>query len=190
MTMDLKTEARFLSKCWGWLCGLALFVLVQGSSSYAQQLPPEVERMGYADTIFINGKIVSMDDGSASADVGNIYQALAVKGDQIMKLGTNQEIRALAGRITRVLDLKGRTLIPGIIESHQHIYGRSLRWLDRFGIKYPPNGIIIEPQAEPDLERTQAVLRDSIKEAVTRINPGERILTCLSNWGSGELPGV
>ena len=67
-----------------------MFVLVQGSLSYAQQLPPEVERMGYADTIFINGKVVSMDDGSPSADVGNIYQALAVKGDQIMKLGTTR----------------------------------------------------------------------------------------------------
>ena len=92
---------------------LALFVLVQGSLSYAQQLPPEVERMGYADTLFINGKIVSMDDESTSTDVGNIYQAIAVKGDQIMKLGTNEEVRAMAGRNTRVLDLDGRTLIPG-----------------------------------------------------------------------------
>ncbi len=111
--MNVRNEPRFLSERVGWLCVLALFVLVQGSLSYAQQLPPEVERMGYADTLFINGKIVSMDDESTSTDVGNIYQAIAVKGDQIMKLGTNEEVRAMAGRNTRVLDLDGRTLIPG-----------------------------------------------------------------------------
>ncbi|MBI2821852.1 MAG: amidohydrolase family protein, partial [Acidobacteria bacterium] len=118
---------------------------------------------------------VSMDDASRSTTPGRIYQALAVKGDKIVKLGTNDEIRALAGRITRVLDLKGRTLIPGIIESHQHIYGRALRWLDRFGIKWPPKGIIIEPQAAPDLERTQAILRDALKEAVAKVKPGDWI---------------
>ena len=91
--------------------------------AYSQQLPPEVEQMGYADTIFLNGKVVSMDDASTSTSPGSIYQANTVKNDKIMKLGTNDEVRALAGRITTTYDLKGRTLIPGIIETHQHIYG-------------------------------------------------------------------
>jgi len=43
--MNLETEERFSSKGLSWLWGMALFVLVQGSFSYAQQLPPEVERM-------------------------------------------------------------------------------------------------------------------------------------------------
>jgi len=77
------------------------------------QLPPEVARFGYADTIFVNGNIVSMDDVSASTEVGSVYQAIAVKDTKIMKLGNNQEVRTLAGPDTRVLDLKGRTLIPG-----------------------------------------------------------------------------
>ena len=89
----------------------ALLFLVQLSSAFGQ-LPPEVAKFGYADTIFVNGKIVSMDDRSSSANVGNIYQGVAVKGDAIVKLGTSAEVRALAGPDTKILDLKGRTLIP------------------------------------------------------------------------------
>lgn len=139
----------------------------------AQNLPPLVEQMGYADAVFINGKVVSMDDASISTSPGRTYQGIAVKGDRILKLGSNQEVQALAGRITKVYDLKGRTLIPGIVESHQHIYGNSLRWLDRFGMKWPPNGIIIEPEAAPDLERSQGILRDAIRDAVKKVKPGE-----------------
>ena len=134
----------------------------------SQQLPELVSRHGYAETIFINGKIVSMDDTSISSDPGNIYQALAVKRDSIMKLGTNEEIQALAGEFTQVYDLAGRTMVPGIIEPHSHIYGRSLQYLDRFGVKYPPNEVTITPQAADNLEETQGILRDAIKEASIR----------------------
>ena len=85
------------------------------------QLPAEVAQAGYPETIFVNGQVVSMDDTSASTQVGSVYQAIAIKNDKIMKLGNNQEVRALAGPDTRVHDLKGRTLIPGIIEPHMHM---------------------------------------------------------------------
>ena len=85
---------------------LVLLLLFQVSGAFGQ-VPLEVEQMGFADTVFINGKIVSMDDLSKSANVGNIYQAIAVKGDKIMKLDSNQEVQAMAGRITTVFDLHG-----------------------------------------------------------------------------------
>ena len=72
---------------------LAVLLFFPVTVSLAQQLPPEVAREGYADTIFLNGKLVSMDDESRSTDVGNIYEAIAVKRDRIMKLGTNAEVR-------------------------------------------------------------------------------------------------
>ena len=124
-----------------WL-GSAFFLLLTLSQAVAQ-LPPEVARVGYADTIFINGKIVSMDDVSNSTEVGRVYQALAVKGERIMKLGTSEEVRPLAGPETKVLDLQGRTLIPGIIEPHSHIYGRVTSLLDRLGFDYPPKGVLM-----------------------------------------------
>ena len=132
---------------------LALFLLVEGTASFGQQLPPEVARWGYADTIFVNGKVVSMDDKSPSTQVGSIYQAIAVKGDRIMKLGSDAQIRPMAGPDSRVFDLKGRTLLPGIVEPHSHIYGAAVRFLDRFGFTYPPKGIIVRAQADLDLEK-------------------------------------
>ena len=147
---------------------LGVIFLSSTAMVQSQQLPELVARNGYAETIFINGKIVSMDDKSISSEPGTIYEALAVKRDSIMKLGTNAEIRALAGDFTTVYDLDGRLMIPGIIEPHSHIYGGALQYLDRFGIKYPPNEVTITPQATPELEETQGILRDAIKEAVAR----------------------
>jgi len=155
---------------------LVLALLLQPGSLRGQGLPPEVERMGYADTIFVDGKVVSMEDASTSTDVGRVYQAIAVKGDKIMKLGTNQEIRSLGGRFTKVFDLNGRTLIPGIIETHQHIYGGAFRFADRFGLKFPPQGIEIQATADKDLEKTHAIIRDTIREAVEKVNPGDWIM--------------
>ncbi|MCZ6877287.1 MAG: hypothetical protein O7G29_04020, partial [Acidobacteria bacterium] len=103
---------------------LILF-LPQATNSLAQ-LAPEVAQQGYADTLFVNGKVVSMDDVSRSTSVGTIYQAIAVKGDRIMKLGTTAQVRAVGGPDTVILDLQGKTLIPGIIESHSHMYGAAV----------------------------------------------------------------
>ena len=142
----------------------------------AQQLPPEVAQWGYADTLFVNGKVVSMDDASTSTQVGNVYQAIAVKEDKIVKLGTNAQVRALAGPDTKIFDLKGRTLMPGIVEPHSHIYGRATGFLNRFGFNYPPDGIIVRAQADRDLEKTQAIMRDAIQDAVKKVEPGQWVV--------------
>lgn len=140
------------------------------------QVAPEVGRFGYADAIFTNAKVVSMDDVSTSTNVGHVYQALAVKGDKIIKLGTTAEVTALAGPDTKGYDLKGRLLLPGIIEPHDHTYGNITRFIERFGVKFPPNGIIVEAQADLSLEKTQAIMRDTIKEAVKKVKPGEWVV--------------
>jgi predicted amidohydrolase YtcJ len=159
----------------------ALLLLFQLSNAFGQ-LPPEVARYGYPETIFFNGKVVSMDDESRSTDVGNIYQSVAVKGDKIMKLGTTEQVRALAGPDTQIFDLKGRTLIPGIIEPHSHMYGRAVQLLDRLGFKYPPEGVYFtSAQAHPtDLEKTQAIMRDALKDAVSKVDDGDWIVLSLN----------
>ena len=152
-----------------------VFLTIAITNSFAQ-IPPEVALHGYADTVFINGKVVSMDDKSTSTEVGNIYQGVAVKGDKIVKLGTTQEIRALAGPDTKILDLQGRTLLPGIVEPHMHIYGEAVQHLDRFGFKYPPNGIVVSTTAEKSLEETQNVLRQTVQDAVKQVDPGQWVV--------------
>jgi len=85
----------------GWLfCCLAL--LLATGSALAQS----------PDTVLVNGKIVVYDGAPA--------QALAVRDGKIAAIGSTAEIRALAGASTRVIDLGGRTVIPGLIDSHIH----------------------------------------------------------------------
>jgi predicted amidohydrolase YtcJ len=65
-----------------------------------------------ADTVLLDGKIVRFDAAPA--------EALAVRGDRIVAIGNSAEIRAFAGPATRAIDLAGRTVIPGLIDSHIH----------------------------------------------------------------------
>jgi predicted amidohydrolase YtcJ len=67
-----------------------------------------------ADTVLLNGKIVTLDSAAPLAE------ALAVRDGRIIAVGRSADIRALAGASTRVVDLAGRTVIPGLIDSHMH----------------------------------------------------------------------
>ncbi len=67
-----------------------------------------------ADLIIINGNIITVD--------GNFYiaQAVAVKGGKIVTVGTNDNIKALGDRQTKIIDLEGKTMLPGINDAHIH----------------------------------------------------------------------
>ncbi|MBI2821257.1 MAG: amidohydrolase family protein [Acidobacteria bacterium] len=151
------------------------------------QVAPEVAKFGYPETIFVNGKVVSMDDATTSTSVGHVYEAIAIKGNRIVKLGTDEDVRRLAGPDTKVLDLRGRTLLPGIVEPHNHLYGGVTRYLDRLGFKFPPNGIIVAAQADSELEKTHVIIRDAIRDGVQKVKPGDWVV--LNVRPSLDAPG-
>jgi len=66
------------------------------------------------DLILHNGKIVTVDEEFSSAE------ALAVQSDRITAVGTDSEVRALATPTTQLVDLEGKTVLPGLIDSHTH----------------------------------------------------------------------
>jgi len=66
------------------------------------------------DTVLVNGKILTADDRFSQAE------GMAILGGRITSLGTTSEIRKLAGPGTRVIDLGGGTVVPGLIDSHMH----------------------------------------------------------------------
>ena len=68
-----------------------------------------------ADLALVNGKIVTVDD------LDSIREAVAVKFGRILAVGSRGDIEALIGEGTQVIDLGGRTVIPGLIDSHGHI---------------------------------------------------------------------
>src|SRR5579885_2345904 len=138
----------------------------------AQSLPPEVAQHGYADSILINTKIISVDDPGYNTNVGHIYQAMAVKGDRIMALGTNEQIKAMADSHTTVYDLSGQTVIPGIIESHVHIFGDP-EFAAQMGLKGAEHNVSVV--AGKDIEATRLKVENAIKDQVTKAKPGEWI---------------
>jgi len=89
-------------------------VAMLGVALYAQQPPP--------DLILTNGKIITVDERFS------IAQAVAIRGDRIVATGTNQEIGQLAGANTRRIDLKGKTVIPGLIDNHMHLLRAAATW--------------------------------------------------------------
>jgi predicted amidohydrolase YtcJ len=82
-----------------------------------------------ADLILLNGQIVTLDANQPTA------QAIAVTGDRITAVGSDADIRPLAGSDTEVIDLRGRLVVPGFIEGHGHFLqlGRSKTILDLSG---------------------------------------------------------
>ncbi len=108
-----------------------------------------------ADYIFHNGKVISVDESDS------IGQAVAVSGSAIQAVGANDDILSLAGPGTRVIDLRGRTVIPGIIDTHAH--------MDREGLK----GLFPSLAGVSSIGDVLAV----VKREVDRTPPGEWVVT-------------
>ena len=124
------------------VCLICLLVLLDPSLGMGQELPPLVAQQGYADMVLFNGKVVSMDDRSITPNTpGNIAQAMAIKGERIMALGSNAEMRGLAGPNTRFVDVGNRTVIPGLIQTHYHSYGSAAR-------TYGPQMGLVDPSVK------------------------------------------
>jgi hypothetical protein len=72
------------------------------------------------DTIFFGGNIVTVDPAFS------IQQAFAIRGEEFLAVGTDARILPLAGPQTRKIDLRGSTLIPGLIDDHDHVYAAAM----------------------------------------------------------------
>ena len=66
------------------------------------------------DTIFVNGKIITVDSAFS------IHEAIAISGGRIISVGTTDAISKKARAATKIIDLQGHTVIPGLIEGHAH----------------------------------------------------------------------
>ncbi len=121
-----------------WISAASLATALLASASvHAQQAP--------ADTILTNGKIITVDDRFS------IAQAVAVKGDRVVAVGSNQDIARLAGPNTRRVDLGGKSVVPGMIDNHAHIMEEGRIWLEELRL----DGITTRKQAL-EMIRTKA----------------------------------
>lgn len=108
------------------------------------------------DLILTNGKIFTADSTARYVD------ALAIKGDKIMAVGSNQTIKKLAGVNTKQIDLKGKTVVPGFNDAHDH-----LGWLipvgQSFKTQFSEQGL------------SKKALLDSLGRLVNLATPGQWI---------------
>ncbi len=106
-------------------------VMVAGDRGFAQAATGRSQRTAKADMILRNGKIVTVDEA-----IGEV-QAIAIRGDRILAVGSNAQIDALANDSTMIVDLDGKLAIPGFIEGHGHFtsLGRAKMNLDLMAVR-------------------------------------------------------
>src|SRR5215210_4788386 len=90
--------------------------------------PQHASNTGPADLALINGRIATQDERRS------FVQAIAIKDGLVHATGDNAAVHAASGDRTKTIDLQGRTVIPGLIDSHSHpirgglYYNLELRW--------------------------------------------------------------
>jgi len=140
--------------------------------------------LGYPDMIVHNANIVTMDDASFTPSPGTIAEAMAIRDDKILAVGSSQQMRSLAGPDTRQLDLRGRTVLPGLILTHEH--PTDWAWTEPSALKHvfpEGNEHIVVHFLKGDAEAQLAGWEDGLKTAVSNAKPGQWILLS-SDWGS------
>jgi len=113
-----------------------------------------------ADIILVGGPVVTSGDGP-------VHQGIAIAGDRIVATGSEREIRALAGPLTRVVELDGRSVLPGLADNHLHSTGGG-------------PGV--------DLSRARSIdeVLEQIRERVAETPSGGVVVTN-SDWHEGQL---
>lgn len=78
----------------------------------------------YATTVIKNGKVIAAD----SDDISNIsfHESIAIRDDEIIAVGSNEDIEVYIADWTEVIDAKGNTVLPGLIDTHNHLYDTTL----------------------------------------------------------------
>ena len=102
--------------------------------------PPEAP----SHQVFVNGVVLTLDDNNG------VFEAVSVRGDRIEQLGNSETILGLAGDQTDVIDLRGRTLMPGFVDAHGH-FPASGQVIFSADLNSPPIGDIVT--IEDALER-------------------------------------
>ena len=168
---DLRQEKSFTTLWTSNLLGL-LFLVLNGFltlSCTREPIPSELA----PDLIIHSGRIVTVDEDFS------ITEALAIKGETLVAVGTNDEVVQLAGERTKIIDLEGKTVIPGIIDSHMHAFQYGLRAFKQLFF-------------ETEEILTKESVLETIKERADNTPPGEWIVIrgpySLDFMEEGRLP--
>lgn len=157
-----------LDKCrllgsWLQLAGIAMLGACGAGSQVTDGSVEAV--LSPADTIFINGKILTADRDFSVAE------ALAVEGERIVAVGDTTSVSDYAGDATDVIDLQGKTVIPGLIDNHMHFIRAGQRW---------------HVQARIDGVNSRVEALAIIAEKAASMDPGEWLMV-QGGWSEGQF---
>ena len=113
------------------------------------------------DLVLINGTVITVDRNFS------IAEGVAIAGDRVLTTGNEDQLRALAGPATRIVDLKGNTVIPGLMDNHLHGAGGG-------------------PGVDLSRARTLADVSAAIEARVRQSKPGD-VIVSNSDWHEAQL---
>ncbi|MBI2820737.1 MAG: amidohydrolase [Acidobacteria bacterium] len=120
------------------------------------------------DTVLFNGKIVTVDDNFS------IAQAVAIKGDRFVAVGTTDEVKGLAGSRTEMIDLEGQTVLPGFNDPHEH-FSHSLGFVED------------DLTREFRVSTSIAGILEVVKKKISQTPPGELVWFFLGPGSPNDL---
>lgn len=115
--------------------------------------------MAYPEQIYINGTVLTFDSEGTTAE------AVAIQGERIAAVGSTEQLLQLAGQETAVIDLQGKTVLPGFYEAHGHFPLSGILEVRSAPLWSPPRGSI----------RSISELLDALKERAANLPVGEWI---------------
>ena len=113
------------------------------------------------DLVLFNGKVITVDRSFS------IHTAVAILGDRIMAVGNDDQMHTVAGPATRLIDLKGRAVIPGLMDNHLHGAGGG-------------------PGVDLSRARSLADVATAVRERIQSSAPGA-IIVSNSDWHEAQL---
>ena len=153
---------------------VAALLTVSSVSAWGQAVDGvPAELVEYPDMIVHNGIILTVDDHSVSSSLGIIADAMAIRDGKILAVGAEEEILRLAGPDTLLIDLRGRTVMPGITDVHDHPHDWVMR--DENILKDVLGEDIVMRFLYGTPEEQLEKFEPTLKEAVSKARPGQWI---------------
>ena len=121
------TRTSLHTLAWATVLPVLLLVLSASEDSFGQQ-------QAQADTVLLGGKIVTVDGQD------RVAEALAIGRGRILAVGSDLAVKKHIGQKTHVIDLQGRTVIPGIVQTHSHAIGAARRGMTGGGAREAHTG--------------------------------------------------
>ena len=142
------------------LLSSALLLILVAACGAEQPTGAEQESVA-ADTVLLGGKILTVDAEFS------IAAAVAIKDSRIIAVGDDETVASFVNESTKIIELQGKTVIPGLIDNHMHFIRAAQRW---------------NLQARIDGVTSRARALEIIAEKAASMEPGEWVITTVVSW--------